>query len=201
MQNSRSTWVLYVPRAFFFSPWSRLPAICRYFRGALGRTRTCDLLCSQSEAPCFHMLLVVAENPHSQAEMLPSSLPGVPRCGLGLVSKLVSKRVVRPLSYYRALTLPYLEPPPIGDFSWPEAGSTLPTVASPSFSYEPAYSDNHVREGDPKFDDPIPALSTPHELLVGVLPGVCALHDPAFCACQRSRFPFLGDPRDQATGL
>src|SRR5215208_6025204 len=54
-----------------------------------------------------------------------------------------------------------LEPPPIGDFSWPEAGSTLPTVASPSFSYEPAYSDNHVREGDPKFDDPIPALSTP----------------------------------------
>src|SRR5215217_6120315 len=94
-----------------------------------------------------------------------------------------------------------LEPPPIGDFSWPEAGSTLPTVASPSFSYEPAYSDNHVREGDPKFDDPIPALSTPHELLVGVLPGVCALHDPAFCACQRSRFPFLGDPRDQATGL
>src|SRR5215217_3930994 len=95
----------------------------------------------------------------------------------------------------------YLEPPPIGNFSWPEAGSTLPTVASPSFSYEPAYSDNHVREGDPKFDDPIPALSTPHELLVGVLPGVCALHDPAFCACQRSRFPFLGDPRDQATGL
>src|SRR5215203_5254916 len=94
-----------------------------------------------------------------------------------------------------------LEPPPIGDFSWPEAGSTLPTVASPSFSYEPAYSDNHVREGDPKFDDPIPALSTPHELLVGVLPGVCALHDPAFCDCQRSRFPFLGDPRDQATGL
>src|SRR5215218_2660170 len=100
-----------------------------------------------------------------------------------------------------SLIYSYLEPPPIGDFPWPEAGSTLPTVASPSFSYEPAYSDNHVREGDPKFDDPIPALSTPHELLVGVLPGVCALHDPAFCACQRSRFPFLGDPRDQATGL
>src|SRR5215203_1030497 len=83
-----------------------------------------------------------------------------------------------------------LEPPPIGDFSWPEAGSTLPTVASPSFSYEPAYSDNHVREGDPKFDDPIPALSTPHELLVGVLPGVCALHDPAFGAGRRGGSPF-----------
>jgi hypothetical protein len=40
----RSTRVLYVPRAFFFSPGSRLPAICRHFYGALGRTRTCDLL-------------------------------------------------------------------------------------------------------------------------------------------------------------
>jgi hypothetical protein len=73
-----------------------------------------------------------------------------------------------------------LEAPPIGDFLRLAAGTTLPTVASPGFSDEPAYSDDHLREGDPEIDDSIPALGTPHELLVSVSPGVRALYYPTF---------------------
>ena len=59
-------------------------------------------------------------------------------------------------------------------------GSTLPTVASPRFSDQPAYGDDHVREGEPEVDDPAPALGTPEQLFVGVVPGVRALHHLTF---------------------
>ena len=37
-----------------------------------------------------------------------------------------------------------LELPPIGDPLRPAAGTTLPTVAGPGFSDEPAYGDDHL---------------------------------------------------------
>ena len=90
-----------------------------------------------------------------------------------------------------------LEAPPIGDFSRPAARTTFPTVAGPGFSDEPAYSDDHIREGDPEIDDSIPALGTPHEFLVSVIPGVRSLHYPTFCGLKRSRLTFLGDHGEQ----
>src|SRR5215204_4182806 len=103
--------------------------------------------------------------------------------------------------HYGSDELFYLEAPPIGNFSWPAARTTLPAVAGPGFSDEPAYGDDHVGEGDPEINDSIPALSTPHQLLVSVIPGVRALHYPTFCSSQRSRSPSLGDHGLQAPGL
>ncbi len=57
--------------------------------------------------------------------------------------------------------------------------AALPPVASPGFSDEPAH-DDRVREGRPEVDDHSSPLGTPHQLLVSVMPGVRALHDPAF---------------------
>ncbi len=55
-----------------------------------------------------------------------------------------------------------LELPPVGASSWPATGSTLPTVASPGFSDEPACGDDHLGEDDPEVDDPVRALGTPN---------------------------------------
>jgi len=79
--------------------------------------------------------------------------------------------------------------------------AALPTVPSPRFSDEPAHDDDRVGEGDPEVDDPSVALGTPHQLLVSVIPGVGALHDPTFCGPQRSRLPFFGDHGLQSPGL
>src|SRR5215210_8631621 len=57
--------------------------------------------------------------------------------------------------------------------------SSLPAVANPSFSNESPYDDDHLREGQPEGDDSPPTLGTPHQLLVGILPGVGTLYDPS----------------------
>jgi hypothetical protein len=93
-----------------------------------------------------------------------------------------------------------LELPPIGR-SWPTTRSVLPAIVGPGLSYEPAHDDDHLRGGNPKIDDPISAFGTPHELLVGVFPGVCTLYYPALCSCQRSRLALLGDSGEQAAVL
>src|SRR5215203_7498457 len=46
---------------------------------------------------------------------------------------------------------------------------------------------------------PSTSLGTPQELLVGVMPGIRAFDNPAFCGLQRSGLAFLGDHIDQAT--
>src|SRR3954447_6282266 len=69
--------------------------------------------------------------------------------------------------------------------------STLPTVVGPGFSDEPPHDDDHVREGDPEvYDSPFP-LSAPHQLLVGVGPGVGSFHDPPFRCPERGRLALL----------
>src|SRR5215213_8854347 len=60
--------------------------------------------------------------------------------------------------------------------SWSAGRTAFPTVAGPGFSDEPTHDDDRVREGGPEVDDPPPPLGTPHEFLVGVLPGVGPLH-------------------------
>src|SRR5215207_2192963 len=54
------------------------------------------------------------------------------------------------------------------------ARSSFPAVAGPSFSDESPHDDDHLREGQPEVDDLLPALGTPYQLLVGILPGVGA---------------------------
>jgi mannose-6-phosphate isomerase-like protein (cupin superfamily) len=78
--------------------------------------------------------------------------------------------------------------------------SALPTVVSPSFSNEPAHQYDHLRKGDPEVEDPHPAFSTPHKLLVGVVPGFGAFHHPTFFGLQQGRFALHGDLRAEATG-
>src|SRR5215211_704607 len=94
----------------------------------------------------------------------------------------------------------FLELPPIGR-SGPTTRSILPVIVGPGLSYDPAHDDDHRREGNPKIDDPISTFGTPHELLVGVVPRVCALYYPALCGRQRSRLAFLGDSGEQAAVL
>ena len=52
--------------------------------------------------------------------------------------------------------------------------SSLPAVENPSFSNESPYDDDHLREGHPEGDDPLPTLGTPHQLLMSVMPRVRA---------------------------
>src|SRR5829696_2167969 len=77
------------------------------------------------------------------------------------------------------------------------ARSSFPAVAGPSFSDESPHDDDHLREGQPEVDDLLPALGTPYQLLVGILPGVGALHDPSSGRLE-GRWPSpLGDLRDE----
>src|SRR3954470_2799979 len=57
--------------------------------------------------------------------------------------------------------------------------SSLPTVAGPDFSDESPHDDDYIGEGDPEVDHPPLTLRTPCELLVGVVPRVGTLYDPA----------------------
>src|SRR5215204_1914167 len=81
------------------------------------------------------------------------------------------------------------------------ARSSLPAVATPSFSNESPYDDDHLGEGHPEVDDSIPTLGTPHQLLMGVVPRVRALHYPTFRRLKRRWLTFLGDCGEQATIL
>src|SRR5215203_5683874 len=81
------------------------------------------------------------------------------------------------------------------------ARSSLPAVATPSFSNESPYDDDHLGEGHPEVDDSIPTLGTPHQLLMGVVPRVRALHYPTFRRLKRRWLTFLGDCGEQATVL
>jgi hypothetical protein len=54
-------------------------------------------------------------------------------------------------------------------------GSGLPAVVSPGFSEEPPYDDDHVGKGNPEINDSPFLLGAPHELLMGIAPGVSAL--------------------------
>src|SRR5215204_1814874 len=110
----------------------------------------------------------------------------------------VSRRLQ--LFCYFEVVLFDLELPPIGR-SGPTTRSILPAIVGPGLSYEPAHDDDHRREGNPKIDDPISTFGTPHELLVGVVPRVCALYYPALCGRQRSRLALLGDSGEQAAVL
>src|SRR5215218_2508811 len=57
--------------------------------------------------------------------------------------------------------------------------SSLPAVASPAFSVEPPYVDDHVRERHPEVDHPPHSLRAPNKLLVGVVPRARPLHHPS----------------------
>jgi hypothetical protein len=77
------------------------------------------------------------------------------------------------------------------------ARPSLPAVADPSFSNESPYDDDHLREGQPEVDDFVPTLGTPHQLLVGILPGVGTLYDPSAGRLE-GRWPsLLGDLCDE----
>src|ERR671911_1383485 len=77
------------------------------------------------------------------------------------------------------------------------ARSSLPTIATPSFSNEFSYDDDHLGEGNPEVDHPSFPLRTPHQLLMGVVPRVRALHSPTFRRLKRRRLAFLGDHGEQ----
>src|SRR5215208_5666608 len=77
--------------------------------------------------------------------------------------------------------------------------SPLPTLAGPTFSAEPAHHDDHIREGHPEVDHPSAPLGTPHKLLVGVVPGIRALHNPPQTGPKRNLLTLLGDLAEQAT--
>ena len=66
---------------------------------------------------------------------------------------------------------------------WSAARSPLPTVVSPALADEPAHGNDNPGEGKPKIYDRVGALSTPHQLLVGVLPRVRALYHPPLSCC------------------
>src|SRR5215210_8490961 len=77
--------------------------------------------------------------------------------------------------------------------SWSAGRSASPTVAAPAFPDEPPHDDDHLGEGHPEVDDPPLTLRTPHQLLVGVVPRVRALHHPAPRGPKRCRLTLLGD--------
>jgi hypothetical protein len=82
------------------------------------------------------------------------------------------------------------------------ARSALPAVVSPGFSIEPPHDDDHLGEGDPEVNDRLTPFGTPHELLVGIIPGVLrALHHPPLRSLQGSRLALLRDHRVQAAIL
>src|SRR5215218_3312676 len=81
---------------------------------------------------------------------------------------------------------------------WFAGGSALPAVANPALSDEPPNHYDHVRERDPEVYDPILPLGTPHQFLVGVVPGVRPLHHPAQTGRQRSGHALLGYHAHQA---
>ena len=88
-----------------------------------------------------------------------------------------------------------------GERSRAASGSAFPAVATPSFSDEPSYDNDHVGESYPEVDDPPLPLGTPEELLVGVVPGINVFDDPPHSGFKRGRLAFLGDHTDQATAL
>src|SRR5215216_5922675 len=65
--------------------------------------------------------------------------------------------------------------------SWSAGRSALPAVTGPAFPDEPPDDKDHLGEGNPEVDDLPSPLSTPHKLLMGIVPGVCAFYDPPFC--------------------
>src|SRR5918994_2280378 len=85
--------------------------------------------------------------------------------------------------------------------SWLSGGSALPTVTNPAFPDKPSHHDDHVGEGDPEVYDPTLPLGTPHKLLMGVVPRVRPLHDPAQAGCERSGRAFFGDHAHEPTLL
>src|SRR5215212_6643706 len=76
-------------------------------------------------------------------------------------------------------------------------GSGLPAVTSPGFSDEPPDDDDHLRKRDPEVDHPPPPFGAPDQLLVGVMPGVRPLHDPAQTGSERGGLALLRDHPDQ----
>src|SRR5215212_5336443 len=85
--------------------------------------------------------------------------------------------------------------------SWSTGRSGFPAVAGPAFPDEPPHDDDHVRERHPEVDHPPALLSTPHKLLVRVVPRVRAFHDPALRGLQRGGLAPLSDHAAQAAGL
>jgi hypothetical protein len=63
--------------------------------------------------------------------------------------------------------------------SWLSGGAAFPAVANPAFPDESTHYDDHIGERNPEADDSILPLGTPRQFLVGVMPGVRALDDPA----------------------
>ncbi len=75
--------------------------------------------------------------------------------------------------------------------SWSSGRSIVPAVAAPGLPDESPDDDDHVRERYPEVDEPPLALRAPRELLVGVVPRVRSLHDPALLvATSGSGLPF-----------
>ena len=83
------------------------------------------------------------------------------------------------------------------DRSWSAGRSTLPTVAHPALSDQPPHYDDHLGERHPEIDHTTPALRTPHQLLVRVVPGTRPLNHPPLRGCQRGRNVLAGDLADQ----
>src|SRR5215208_3815324 len=85
--------------------------------------------------------------------------------------------------------------------SWSARRTGFPTIATPGFSDEPPHDDDHVRKGDPEVDDPSPLLGAPHQLLVGVVPGIGPLDDPSQAGFKRCGLAFLADHTNQSMVL
>ena len=85
--------------------------------------------------------------------------------------------------------------------SWSAAGSGLPAVADPRFSDEPPYDDDHVGESHPEINHLCSSFRAPHQLLVGVVPGVGAFDNPSSGSGHRSGPALLRDLRYQTTSL
>src|SRR5215204_4415319 len=79
--------------------------------------------------------------------------------------------------------------------SWSSLMSSLPAVSNPAFSDEPPYDYDHVREGHPEIDHPSLTFRTPHQLLVGVVPGIGPLYYPPHPGFEWSGVAFLRDLR------
>src|ERR687898_1079054 len=82
---------------------------------------------------------------------------------------------------------------------WSARRSSLPAVVGPAPPDEPSHGYDHPGECEPKVDDSILPLGTPHQLLVRVGPRIRAFYHPTLRCCQRSRLAFLGDHGDKAT--
>src|SRR3712207_4610149 len=85
--------------------------------------------------------------------------------------------------------------------SWSAGRSAIPAVMDPGFSDEPTHDDDYIGESNPEVDDSSPTFGAPDQLLVGVMPGVRALHHPTFCGRQWSWLTFFADRGGQGANL